>query len=147
MSRKLLLLLGAALLTGALSVRFESTEARANNKDEDKEKLAAQAYAVLKANCASCHHEEKNGNDNYDVLSYESLTKTKPSDEAKEDYPKISNYVTPSKSKESLIWLRVDKGEMPPKKAKKKPSKEDKEALKKWIEAGAPKEGFAAAKE
>jgi mono/diheme cytochrome c family protein len=144
MNRKLLLLLGTALLTGVLGVQSETTEARARNKDEDKEKLAAQAFAVLKANCAACHHEEKNGNDNYDVLSYKSLTETKPSDEAKEDHPKAPNYVTPNKLKESLVWVMLDEGHMPPKKAKKKPSKDDKEALKKWIEAGAPKEGFAA---
>jgi hypothetical protein len=145
MRGQLFLVIVVALVCSLAAVCFRPAAADEASKDTDKEKLAAKAYTVLKENCSSCHHDKKNGNDDYDILSYESLTKTKPSDEVKEDYPKVPAYVTPDKPSESLIWVRVEKGEMPPKKAKKKPSKEDKETLQAWIKAGAPKEGFSSA--
>lgn len=76
---------------------------------------AKQAYAVLKKYCAACHHDKRLGNKEYDVLDYESLVSTKPSERIRKRYPAAASYIKPGSPTESLILLRVAASEMPPK--------------------------------
>ena len=88
-------------------------------------KLAGEAYTILKKYCAKCHHDTFKVQD-YDVLDYKLLTGGG------------STYIVPGKLDKSDLWDRVGvKGDMPPEKVTVRPSNEEKEVLKKWIEAGA----------
>jgi hypothetical protein len=92
-------------------------------------KLADQGYTFLKQYCYRCH-----GIDfkvpKYNVLDRDILIAKRGKDE--------KPYITPGKPEESEIWERAggDDRDMPP--SKPKPSKEDRDLLKKWILAGAP---------
>jgi cytochrome c553 len=107
---------------------------------DDKEKLAKEAYGVFDRRCAMCHHQDRNGNDDYDVLSWTALTSVKPSEEILKKYKGATAYIKPSKPDESLILLRVTDKSMP--KGKTALSADDRETLARWIKAGAGKEGF-----
>ena len=109
-----------ALVTGPM---LATIPARAADPDP---KLSGQAFTILKKYCAKCHHDayEVEG---YDVLDHKSLVNPDTS------------YVVPAKPDKSELWVRVGvKGNMPPKKIQLRPSQEEKDVLKKWIEAGAP---------
>jgi hypothetical protein len=115
-------------------------------------KLGRQAYAFVQKYCAGCHHGDKPKSEvkDYDVLSYASLImKRKVEDE---DRYFIKPGTKGEKAlKESVLWQEVGvEKEMPPKEFEKKevkpqPSDKEREILKRWIEAGAPKEGFGPA--
>jgi hypothetical protein len=137
----------ATVVLAALAWGTAAVPVRAVEKEEAK--LAPQAYGVFQTYCAGCHHgkEPKSEVKDYDVLSYASLTKKRV------DEDEVSYFVKPGTKgaealKASVIWQKVGvDDEMPPKKfggkpVTKRPSDKDKEILKKWIEAGAPKEGF-----
>jgi mono/diheme cytochrome c family protein len=114
--------------------------------DVDKEKVAGQAYAVFQKFCSECHRlDHPHGNKKYAVLDWNSLTKEKPSEKILKKHPDAKAYIVPNKPAESLVWIRVSKREMPPE-DEPQPTETDRAAIKKWIEAGAPKEGFKAAK-
>jgi hypothetical protein len=119
------------------------------------DKPGTAAYAFLKKYCADCHTGDKPKSevDDYDVLSYASLTKKRIDDDKKEYFLVKAG----SKGKQALdgskLWqmMGVDKM-MPPKKFDKKevkniPSDKERDTIKNWLEAGAPKEGFGPAKE
>jgi hypothetical protein len=142
MKRILATLVLAALASGIAAVPLGAAE-------REEAKTAQLAYGVLQKNCAGCHHgkEPKSEVKDYDVLSYASLTKKRVEDD------ETTYIVKPDTKgadalKASVLWQKVGvDDEMPPKKFKGKevtqrPSDKEKEILKKWIEAGAPKEGF-----
>jgi hypothetical protein len=139
----------ATVVLTALACGAGAVSSRA--ADGEEAKLAPKAYGVFQTYCAGCHHgkEPKSEVKDYDVLSYESLTKKRVEDD------EVSFFVKPGTKgaealKASVIWQKVGvDDEMPPKKFKgkevtKRPSEQDKQILKKWIETGAPKEGFGA---
>jgi hypothetical protein len=108
---------------------------------DDKQKSAKDAYDVLSRRCASCHHDDRNGNDDYDVLDWKSLTSVKPSEEVLKKYKSATAYIKPNKPEESLILMRVADKSMP--KGKKGPlSAEDQDALIRWVKSGAGQDGF-----
>jgi len=104
--------------------------------DDAKDKPAANAYAILNNYCGKCHHEAHRGNKDYDVLSLKSLEKVTPSATVMKKFPEGKSYLVPKKPDQSLIWLRAGvKKDMPPRDPK--PSDDELESLKKWVEEGA----------
>lgn len=104
--------------------------------DEADKKLAAQAFAVLKQHCATCHHGPKPTSDvqDFEVLDRASLIKKRVEGNYKTYY-----LVFPKNLDKSYLWQRVGvEGSMPPMDRKDRPTAADKDVLKKWIEAGAP---------
>jgi mono/diheme cytochrome c family protein len=91
--------------------------------------LALQARDVFKQFCHRCHHGDGSAGGTFDVLVDKTLR-----EKSLEEKP----YVVPGKPEESLIFLRVSKGEMPPGKIPERPSPADIEIIKAWIVAGAP---------
>lgn len=87
--------------------------------------LAAKAQAVLKANCYRCHGQDGvfEGGMNY-ILDPAKLAARKK--------------IVPGKPAESPLWIRIEKGAMPPAGEEPRPSAADKQILKEWIAAGAP---------
>jgi hypothetical protein len=96
--------------------------------EENPPPLAAQAREVLKKHCHRCHGIgfEVEG---LDVLDVKGMTKPREGGDP---------YLTPGKPDKSYLFVRVKKGSMPPKKEKERPTDQEKEILRKWIEAGAP---------
>ncbi len=90
--------------------------------DED---LARQAQDVLKTHCHRCHGQDgaARGGFGY-VLDRERLVSL--------------GKVVPGRPGESELYQRLAAGEMPPKQSPKQPTAEDRETLRRWIEAGAP---------
>lgn len=87
--------------------------------------LAAQAFAVLKTNCARCHGPDgtNEGGMNY-ILDVKQLVERKK--------------IVPGDPSKSKLFKRVAEDEMPPEDEKPRPSKEEVALLEKWIQAGAP---------
>jgi serine/threonine-protein kinase len=99
-----------------------------------KAELAGKAQAVLKTYCQRCHHGPGSDGGEADFLKRSDLV-GKQGDEP--------GYVVPGKPAESLLYQRLavrrgGKGDMPPSKIGERPSDEDRDVLKRWIEAGAP---------
>jgi hypothetical protein len=142
MKRIVATLVLAVLVCGTGAVPLRAAEG-------EEAKLAPQAYGVFQTYCAGCHHgkEPKSEVKDYDVLSYASLTKKRVEDDEVSYFVKAGSKGAEA-LKASVIWQKVGvDDEMPPKKfmgkeVTKRPSDKDKEILKKWIEAGAPKERF-----
>ena len=91
--------------------------------------LSEAAYTMLETNCSNCHGPGKR------------LNKIVATDRA--SYDRLVNEqekVVPGKPDESELYLRMIDHEkpMPPKKAEPKPSEADIEAVRLWIEKGAP---------
>lgn len=127
--RRTLLGLGAWL---TLALRTAGPVAAA---PPDSATLALQARAVLKTYCHRCHHGPgSDGGGDFDVLRAETLTAPRG-----EDKP----YIVPGKPADSFLYQRLalrkqGKGDMPPKAILVRPTDADKEAVRTWIEAGAP---------
>lgn len=93
--------------------------------------LALAARKFLKKHCLSCHAGEGSpSGEAFDVRDPADLLKQKGT----EDKPILA-----AKSLDSRLWVRtgVEKS-MPPKSVKERPTAEELDTLKKWIEAGAP---------
>ncbi|HEV3236024.1 MAG TPA: tetratricopeptide repeat protein, partial [Gemmataceae bacterium] len=95
--------------------------------ETDKADLARRAQQVLKANCYGCHGQEGavEGGVNYilDLTKLVSRKKVIPGDPAKSRlYKRLTSRNDP----------------MPPPEVKARPSKEDLEVIKQWIDAGSP---------
>jgi mono/diheme cytochrome c family protein len=92
------------------------------------EEMAEQAYAALEKNCAACHGEGKRQN------------KVAPVDRASHAKLIEENDVVPGKPDESPLYTRMlDKERpMPPERVPQKPSVAEIEAIRLWIEKGAP---------
>jgi serine/threonine-protein kinase len=100
----------------------------------DAKALALGARGVLKTYCQRCHHGPGSEGGDFDALRAETLVAPRGDD---------TPYVVPGKPAESLLFQRLalrkqGQGDMPPRKIRERPSPVDKEAVRKWIEAGAP---------
>src|SRR5262245_51631514 len=98
--------------------------APARAADEDAKALAAKAHAVLKTHCYRCHGQDGavEGGMNF-VLDRDKLVARKK--------------VIPGDARKSTLYQRVASGKMPPAGEKPRPTADDVEVLKKWIEGGA----------
>ena len=97
---------------------------------QDNKDLALQARAVLKQHCYHCHHGDGSKGGEFDAVKDTTLTAKRDDGE--------KPYVIPGKPDESFLLERLEKGSMPPKTVKERPSAEDKAVMRKWIAAGAP---------
>jgi serine/threonine-protein kinase len=92
--------------------------------------LAVSARKILKKHCLTCHSGEGSSSGYlFDVLNHKSLV----TDQADEKAVVVAGKL------DSRLWVRagVEKT-MPPKAVKERPTAEELEIVKKWIEAGAP---------
>lgn len=102
---------------------------RADENSNDHQELARQAQEVLKTYCYSCHGAEYKI-PRLDVLNLQVLT-AKRIDEP--------SYVQPGDPHTSEIWTRMGvQQDMPPEDITRRPSDEEREIVKRWIEVGAP---------
>jgi Tol biopolymer transport system component len=86
--------------------------------------LADKARAVLQTHCARCH-ADGNRKGGFDYL-------------LRRDLLAARGKIAPGKATESEIFQRIRDGDMPPKKEKDRPSKEQLAVLEQWLNAGAP---------
>src|SRR5262245_26313666 len=107
------------LLTTA--VLLAATPARA---DEDKAKLASAAKAVLEKTCARCHANGQSEGGFGFVLDVKLLRE--------------KNKIVAGDSAKSRLFKKVQSKEMPPEDEKPRPTDAEIDALKAWIDAGAP---------
>ena len=99
------------------------------NASADDE-LAVAARKVLKTHCYRCHGLEFKV-PRLDVLNHERLITPPPNEE--------TPFVTPGDLNASMIWTRLGvEQDMPPGSVKNRPSEEEIDTVKRWIEAGAP---------
>jgi len=90
-----------------------------------EDKLAEQARDVLKKHCARCHAPEGTIKGGFDyVLQPDRLA--------------ARNKLVPGKANESELFQLMRDGDMPPRKEKARPSKEEIALVQQWIDAGAP---------
>lgn len=113
----------------AISAARAADEPKAGEpKEATPEELAEHAYAALEKNCASCHGAGKRQN--------------KAAAVDRDSYAKLmeQDVVVPGKPQESSLYtLMLDKeNPMPPKRVPQKPTAEEIEAIRLWIEKGAP---------
>src|SRR5262249_19528405 len=110
---------------GLLGLALGAPGARAAAPPADTAALAARAQAFLKAHCYRCHGEggAVEGGINY-ILDINKLIQRRK--------------VTPGESAKSRLYQRVARGQMPPRSVKARPSAAEVEALRRWIDAGAP---------
>jgi serine/threonine-protein kinase len=94
--------------------------------------LAIQARDVLKERCHGCHKGPGSKGGRFNAFVYTTLVTSAKAD----DKPVI----VPRNLAESLVWQKIEAGEMPEEGSveKGKFSAAEKEILKRWIEAGAP---------
>jgi serine/threonine-protein kinase len=115
----------AAFLLLAVSV---TAPARA----EDKSALAKQALAILEKNCYRCHGKNGAAKGKFGYV----LDRQKLIDGKK---------LVPGDPEKSYMYSLVKEGTMPPDSVKERPSEADVAVLERWIKAGAPSAGAAAA--
>jgi mono/diheme cytochrome c family protein len=94
---------------------------------QDSDALAAQAAAILRRQCATCHGPGKGARANLNILDHAQLVN-------KDKDPRI---VVPRDPDNSELFQLVQCGSMPPGRAPKV-SDEDREVLRKWIVHDAP---------
>jgi hypothetical protein len=157
------LALFAALLAGLInSLLWATANAQQEAKgQEGKTELGRKAFAFFTKYCSRCHKQENPPSkvDDYDVVSYASLTKKRTDEDGKAFF-----YVKPGLRgvdalKNSYLWSRAGKkgvagaaGDMPPKvfrqkKVEPQPTDEERQkTLGEWIRSGAPNKGFGPAK-
>lgn len=96
-----------------------------NDNNSDNEELARQAEDILRRNCLTCHGEQGSDKGGIDfILDREALVD--------------NEFLNPGNADESRLFEVVSSKEMPPPGKKPRPSGAETEALKKWIDAGAP---------
>ena len=102
-----------------------------DKKKEDKAPTyGKEVKPILTANCVGCHRGAK-AKGGLDMTSLETINKGSR---------KTKKVIVPGKSDESKLYtvLTEDgKPHMPPKTARSKPTAEDIDAIKKWIDSGA----------
>jgi len=92
--------------------------------------LSEEAYAFLKRHCYRCHGVDFKA-PGLDVLDRDLLVADRGSDKPR--------YVIPRQPDDSLLWLRIEDGEMPPPKSVRtdRPTDQEKQLVRRWIEQGA----------
>ncbi len=114
-----------AILAALLSFVLTSTGGQALAQDDQE--LAQAAYSMLKDKCSRCHGVEYA--EAFQVLDEEAL---------KAEIEGAPPYIKPGSPEKSYLFQRVAEGSMPPESVPDRPTEEDIETLRKWIEAGAP---------
>lgn len=113
-----------------LTVLFSLFALSATGAAEADRELAASATKVLKTHCYRCHGLEYKV-PRLDMLNHQRLVTARPGGEPA--------YITPGDLGQSEIWNRFGvQQDMPPESVSKRPSAEEIEIVKRWIEAGAP---------
>jgi serine/threonine-protein kinase len=99
----------------------------------DNKPLAIRARDVLKERCHGCHKGPNSKGGNFNALVYETLVTAGPGH--------AKPVIVPGKLAQSRVWQQLDAGEMPEEGSdqREKFTPAEKEDLKHWIEAGAPK--------
>ena len=128
-----------ALLAGIFSVfiifSMTSAEGAPGLSRVERAELAQKVKGILEKKCAKCHtpdgSERKNYKDRVDIDFILDLEKVA-------SYPEI---IVRGDAMESMLYLQVDSDTMPLEEADEKPlPEEERRAIKRWIEAGAPNE-------
>ena len=93
--------------------------------------IAAKARDVLMTHCFKCHGGEGTSG-GLKIFERKSLTTKRKG----KDFPPL----TPGKPEQSLLWIQMDKDEMPPRDEVRegRPNSADREIIRAWILAGAP---------
>ena len=123
---RLVAIYGRALAPGEVSQSFKAgAEAQAEpmaKQDRNKILFETRIAPLLAQNCLECH-DQASRKGKLDLSNKVAAI------------DKSDGVIVPGKSSESLLWDRVASNEMPPKGSSL--SKEDKDALREWIDAGA----------
>lgn len=115
-------LLSTALVTGLLAATALA--------QGDPAAVAGKARDILKQHCSGCHNG-KGSKSGYEFdVEREATLLAKIGDE--------DPVIVPKNLDESRIYARMNDKTMPPRTIKERPTKEDIEVVKKWIELGAP---------
>jgi serine/threonine-protein kinase len=92
------------------------------------DELSRAAQSVLKSYCYSCHGVDFKV-PRLDIMNHRLLVQSRPEQES---------FIVPGNPDESLIWNRMGiQQDMPPEDATRRPSEQELEIVRKWIEAGA----------
>lgn len=111
----------ARLIASAMLIVLTSCQADA----DEQQQLATQGTAILKAKCYGCHGEKFNGSALFNVMDSAGLL--------------AHGYVVQGNHDESMMWQRIETGEMPPEESGVPPlTPEEKFVLQQWINGGAP---------
>ena len=110
----------------ASSIVLASGCSKVANIPSDPKVLAAKSHEILSANCIRCHGPQKRV---FDMNNRDELL-------AKKSPKRGLVFLVPGKPDQSAIWKVLDEDQMPP--GPPKLNSEQKQILKKWIEAGAP---------
>ena len=92
---------------------------------ENAEALAGRVRSVFKRHCLRCHDGQGSQGGDFDILNTDDLAK--------------SGIVATGKPDESYLFERVRKDQMPPRNISERPTAADGDAIRRWIQAGAPK--------
>jgi len=118
-----------SLMAATLCLAVMQAGAQAVQADDD---LSSRAMAVMRTRCLRCHSGDGSEGGAFDANDYKSLLVKR------DDEPPV---IIPSKPEESSIWQRMGiKADMPPKSIpeRERPTAEEKEIVKRWIEQGSP---------
>ena len=115
-------LLVALLISGCLCPRTVCAE------DTKEPAFERDVRPILKAHCFRCHGEGSEVEGGLDIRLRRLLLKGGESGPA----------IVPGRPDESLLWERIQLGEMPPEEAEIRPTAEEVERIRAWILAGAP---------
>jgi serine/threonine-protein kinase len=97
---------------------------------EDAKTLAVQARSIFKQYCLRCHHGEGSEGGDFDVLRVATLTAPRGDEKP---------LIIPGKSAESYLYVqKLAKNKMPPKDIPQRPTADEIDIIKHWIDAGAP---------
>lgn len=111
-----------------LALALAPVAARANPEEAPPLHFEGEVRAVLKAHCFHCHGEDGSRKGGLDVRLRHLLVSGGKSGPA----------VSPGQPGKSLLLERIEAGEMPPAEVALRPTPEEIEILRRWIEAGAP---------
>ncbi len=119
---------GTTLPSGPFYVPVAHAADADDVKEPTNEELAKNAWAVLEKHCVTCHGE---GKGKYRASPIDKGTLAKLIEK---------KHIVPGKPDESPVYTyMIDKDDpMPPKKVKERPTDEEVNSIKVWIEKGAP---------
>jgi serine/threonine-protein kinase len=111
-------------LLAVLPVAIDFQAATAWASDEEADRTAGAARAVLRRHCWRCHSGEGSEAGGFDVLRLDDLTE--------------SGYVVAGDVASSYLFERIADDEMPPRGIPLRPTAAEGEAVRRWIAAGLP---------